>query len=100
MTDVLAEVIDAHTGIGVSVYGCVCGWSNPDGTFAAQMGHAAEMVRKAIQTPAAAESARREVRALLPDLPAGRDVTVAIAALDGALRTSVLPPAVPDGEQR
>jgi hypothetical protein len=89
--DLLTETIDAHTGTGVNEYGCVCGWQNPDGTFAAQLAHAAEMVRKAIHTPEVTEAARREVRALLPDLRAGKDVTVAIAVLDGALRTRVTP---------
>jgi hypothetical protein len=85
-THTLSAVIDAHTGLGVNRYGCVCGWKNPDGTDAAQMKHAADEVRKAIHTPEATEAARREVRALLPALPVGLDVTVAIAALDGGLR--------------
>lgn len=92
------EVIDAHTG---NQYGCYgCDWRNPvevrdskngvpDPTLAeadrAQARHAAEKVLAAVWTPRGTEFARREVRRLLPDLPAGKDVTVAIAALSAVL---------------
>lgn len=89
VTSRVASTIDRHTGLGVNEYGCVCGWENPNGTERAQLEHAAQQVLVSLRSPRVTELARRYVRELLPDLPIGKDVTVAIAAL------SALHPAQP-----
>ena len=94
----LVTEYEEHTG---NLYGCVCGWRNPvevpdvsiDGlphpawarAEAAQQEHAERAAIAAWWTPQVTETARRAVREAVPGLPAGKDVTAAIAALSAVL---------------